>query len=444
MNAAYFFSMLRLSTASIIPYAIGCYLPYWDRLKIRRFWLLALLSGLFILETLFFNFFSDDGTSDPVFFAVCLLDLVVYLKTVDAPAAQLSFCFLLFIQFGAIIRGISFFVQISLFESYTFFAFTEAQASVLERFFYLVEAVFAMVVIIPLSRILKRYFVSLMDAVDMRQWRVLFILPLVFITLILVVATLLQEELNNPVYLFLLLLIALGSAFIYFIVFLLLRGIADNAALREQNLELRFREQYYSLLSEQVETTKRTRHDLRHHLQLLSGYLENQDYASAMAYLKEYANAAAREEAVSYCANPAVNLILNHYENLAACCAIELNVDARLPEQLFIPTSDVCVLLGNILENAVEGCQRQESGKKWVQVSLMADDNKLAAAIDNSCGKTRQGRNGRFISTKNGRKGIGLSSLSALAKKYDGSAWFEESDGVFKSSVVLHASVPGA
>lgn len=439
MNAAYYFSMSQLSAASILPYAIGCYLPYWDRLKIRRPVLLVFLACLFITETIFFNFFSDHGDSNTVFLAVCVLDLFVYLKTVDAPAAQLSFCFLLFIQFGAIIRGISFFAESSLLDGNAIFAFTDAQASFLDRFFYLLELPFATVIIIPISKILKRYFVPLMDAVNMRQWQVLFTLPLIFTMIILVVASFLADEMDNPVYLLLLLLISLGSVFIYFVVFLLLRGITDNAALRERNLELGFREQYYSLLSEQVETAKRMRHDLHHHFRLLSGYLENQDYDNALEYLKEYADAADREEAVSYCANPAVNLILNHYADLAARCDIEINVEARLPKQLFIPVSDICVLLGNILENAVEGCQRQKSGKKWIQVRLMADDNKLAVAIDNSCGETKQRAHGQFISTKSGRQGIGLSSLSALAKKHDGSAWFEESGGVFKSSVVLHA-----
>lgn len=443
MNIAYYFSMSQLSVISMLPYIIGCYLPYWNRLKIRRLTLIVFLACFYTAETLSFNLISNDGTSNALFLTICLLHLVVYLKVIDAPPAQLSFCFLLFFQFGSIIRGISFFVESSLLEGNLFFTFSETQASLLGRFFYLLEFPLAMAVIVPMGGLLKRHFVPLMDAVDMRQWRVLFTLPLIFTTIILVVAFSLADEMDNPMYLLLLLLISLGSVFIYFVVFLLLQGITDNAALREQNLELGFREQYYTMLSERVETAKRARHDLRHHFRLLSSYLEAKDYDSAVEYLKECGDTAALDEDVLYCANPAGNLILNYYTGLAGRHDIRMDVEARLPERLFIQVSDVCVLLGNTLENAIEGCQRQSSGEKWIQVRIMADGDKMAVAIDNSCGETKPGRNGRFLSTKNGRDGIGLTSLSALAKKYDGSAWFEASDGVFRSSVVLHAGQSG-
>lgn len=437
MDNLYYLPLFLLSAVNIVPYAVGCYIPYWNQLTVRRSILIPLLCLLFTTETLVLGFFPDDLSFNLVFFALNVINLFIFLRTVDAKNGELLFTFLLFAQFGSVIRGISFFVETNFIGPHAAFSLPATQSYVLV---YSLELLLSIAIIIPIGLNLKNHFVPLMNTVNIRQWRILFTIPLVFVAMILALVIFFDEQVDNPFYLLLIFIMAVGSAIIYVVIFRILRGLSDNAALREQNLELGFREQYYTLLSSRIEATRQARHDFRHHLRLLAAFLESGDYDSAKEYLEEYTRRTDVDEDFLYCANPAANLILNHYTALAHGSGIKMDISAKLPESCFVSTSDLCVLLGNILENAIEGCQRQpENEARWIQVRLVADEHKMAAAIDNSCGEINLDSSGEFLSTKNNRQGIGLSSLRTVAKKYGGSAWFEEASGVFKSSVVLHS-----
>ncbi|MEA4854408.1 MAG: GHKL domain-containing protein [Christensenella sp.] len=428
-------STLILYAVTIIPYAIGCYIPYWNQLKINRRTLLVLLALAFAAETLILGWIPDSDLSNLVFFVICIFNFVLFIKTVAADAMQLLFIFLLFMQFAALLRGISFFIEAHYFPEEQLFSMTVPANYI---FAYLLELGLSMLIIIPISILLKKHLVPLISAINMRQWRLLFVIPLMFLAVILIITLFMTNQVANFLYLFLLISLAAGSVAIYYIIFLMLRGVADTASLREENLTLGFREQYYNMISERIDESRKVRHDMRHHIRLLATFLENQEYDNALEYLEEYSEIISASDSLAYCKNYAINAILNYYIQRAHADEIKTVVSASIPEECFVKATDLCGLLGNCLENAIEGCKRQTSGKKWIHIHLNADENKMAIAIDNSCGNVQYTKKGDFLSTKTERMGIGLSSIHSVAQKYDGSAWFESDGSIFQTSIVLH------
>jgi sensor histidine kinase regulating citrate/malate metabolism len=96
------------------------------------------------------------------------------------------------------------------------------------------------------------------------------------------------------------------------------------------------------------------------------------------------------------------------------------------------------VVFGNVLENALEACRRITAGERFIKLSSQFIGNKLYIAVDNSFSGEIRLKNGVYLSQKReAASGIGIISVMAIAKKYDGKASFEQEDQVFRVSVYL-------
>ena len=110
-------------------------------------------------------------------------------------------------------------------------------------------------------------------------------------------------------------------------------------------------------LRESQQKTRAYRHDLRHHLQYLSGCLENGQYEQAQRYIHEINAEIEAARVVTYCENEAANLIFSAFAARAEAQGVKFSLRAELPHILPISESDLCVLLSNALENALHACK---------------------------------------------------------------------------------------
>lgn len=420
----------------VLPYAAGCYTSFWSKLKISPRRLIVILAFVFLIQMFVMGFIPmSQSLSDIVFYIICISNFFILKRTIAASASQILFVYLSFMQIASIIRGVSFFLEIRIFLHSDM---TTIANPIETLFLCLIELGLAFLLTSLFAVFIKKYFIPLFSSVQLKQWRMLLLIPLIFIVIIITVTVFMRDFLGNLYYLFLLLTIAVGSIAAYFVIFFMMREIVENSCLREENLTLAFREQYYEILSKRIEQEKRFRHDFRHHVRFLNTLLENKSYKEAIQYLHDYDETTSVPADAAYCSNSAINIILNNYIHNMKDSGILPKVSVKAEEELFVQTSDICTILGNILENSIDGCRRQETGKRWIHICIMSDADKMAVAVDNTCGKTVRNNDGSFISTKTNRTGVGLSSVCVIAKKYGGNAWFEESDHVFSSSVVLY------
>ena len=139
-----------------------------------------------------------------------------------------------------------------------------------------------------------------------------------------------------------------------------------------------------------------------------------------------------------YCENQAVNAIVSHYATLCQEQGVETDIRLSVPTQTQqITDAELCVIFGNLLENALEACDRMGEGRKFLHLGSRIHMGLLTIVMDNSFdGQVRQ-ENGKFRSSKRDDFGVGLTSIQAVARKRGGDARFETDGNVFHSSVYV-------
>lgn len=170
---------------------------------------------------------------------------------------------------------------------------------------------------------------------------------------------------------------------------------------------------------------------------MVQSLLSEGDIAKAEAYLNEYLNAVDQYSVMNLCSNRVVNMIVSHYYALAKENDIDLTVRINVPKELPIQDSDISVLLGNLLENAITAVSSAPEEQCKIDLNMITAGNTLVVTVDNGFGEKLAYENGEYRSTKPNHNGFGLNSITAIAKKYNGNAEFTHEDMVFHSSVLL-------
>jgi sensor histidine kinase regulating citrate/malate metabolism len=225
-----------------------------------------------------------------------------------------------------------------------------------------------------------------------------------------------------------------------------LRQVSENITIKEhaqmaENLLSLQREQYTRLIKN-AEAVETMRHDIRHQLVAAKSFSQAGDNEGLNQYLDElYGNVPAPEK--MYCKNYIVNAVVNHYL-FSLEESIKLDVKLDIPEDTGVITSaDLCVIMGNLLENAVEACriiENSEQSENFIRAYSLIQGDCISIMVENSFNGICNEEDGIYYSHKrdNQREGIGLSSVKAVCEKYDGRTLIEVNDNVWKSSALVY------
>lgn len=223
--------------------------------------------------------------------------------------------------------------------------------------------------------------------------------------------------------------------------------IKDFVSLRKQNERLAFeiglmeiqideQRKYNELIARNEDMLKKQRHDLHHHLIAIRELSENGNEK-----LSDYLDTLSKNIPavhIGYCENKAVSAILSHYAGICKAEQIEFHAKLIVPEMSKTSlSSDLAIIFGNLLENAIEACMKIDKEKRFIRISSDISYDMLIVTMDNSYDGNFLSADGRFRSTKREGFGIGLSSVQSVARKYYGDAKFEDKDGYFQSSVYM-------
>ena len=203
------------------------------------------------------------------------------------------------------------------------------------------------------------------------------------------------------------------------------------------NRQLAMQRDHYRQLNARIEETRRIRHDMRHHIRLLQAYAAEGNLEHVKAYLGQLSPAMDLMGPVTFTSNYALDAVLCHYTALAEKEKIETDIRVMVPGRTVLPDDELCVVMGNLLENAVEACKRQESGRKFIFLRCLQDDSRLSIVLDNSFMGDVQYERGYFRSSKRESVGIGVESVKAIVKRHGGIGTFVPEEKVFKVSIIL-------
>lgn len=241
-------------------------------------------------------------------------------------------------------------------------------------------------------------------------------------------------EIGMEGYIFLLGLI-IGDVVVYYFFFSEMYYLKHQEEVRQQE---RLGQIQYQRLVRNIEETRRMQHDIRHHLNILSVLLKDKRYEELSAYLKENQTIYDGLETKVYSENLIVDSVLNYYVSKMQTLGIEAVLKIGIRD-IAIDKTDLVVILGNALENAVEACKEVDDHPK-IEIKMAIVRQMLLIQVENTCvdrgDSSREFADYReFPSTKGG--GEGLKSIHAATLKYGGSALFRQSDGCFTARIML-------
>ncbi|MDR0490109.1 MAG: GHKL domain-containing protein [Oscillospiraceae bacterium] len=196
---------------------------------------------------------------------------------------------------------------------------------------------------------------------------------------------------------------------------------------------------YFAVLRQEMEETKAARHDVHHHFTVMKGFLQNKQFDKLADYIAEYRIPEYTSEPEAYSDNNVINILIHHYNMLCEQNHISLNVRCALTDPIRVSDTDMCGMLSNLLENAVEACLRIKTGWRAIRLGIMTVGD-FIINVENSTNDSVKQSGDTFLSSKGeNRSGYGLASVLAIANRYGGRATFtwDREKRLFSSIVVL-------
>lgn len=180
------------------------------------------------------------------------------------------------------------------------------------------------------------------------------------------------------------------------------------------------------------------KHDFHHHLQFLKTQIESGDYDRALAYIKELDHQLTHVDTLLKTGNVALDAILSGKIAKAKEQGIIITIKANVADKLTISDVSLSIIVGNLLDNAIESCL-QSSSKPFINLYISMKGKMLYFHMMNSANekKIKQGR--LFRSNKNGLHGFGLSRVMAIIEENGGWCKFNSEDGAFTSELLIPA-----
>jgi len=180
----------------------------------------------------------------------------------------------------------------------------------------------------------------------------------------------------------------------------------------------------YQKMAEMYEIISILRHDFKYYLKKIEDLLETGDIDKTKQHLAEIKKKLPESGLHYYCTDHAINALLTSYAQNCKEFNIEYNVEITLPKTLSMHRYDICIVLCNLLENALEACKKSEN-KKEINLAIKTNAERIAIRVKNS-----------FNSAV--KKNVNLKSVKAIAKRYGGHVSMEQTESVLTVYVMMN------
>lgn len=274
-----------------------------------------------------------------------------------------------------------------------------------------------------------------------QTWYVFWVLPLVFISLNLFMIPKYADTLYTGRVLqgYFVISITLLFLMLFFNAIFLLMAISinRNVRLQQKNQLLSMQQQRYESLKTAIEEARQARHDMRHQLNHISALAEAGELEDLKSYLAKTVSRIPNLD-MCFCENRTADSVVGYYCALAKREDIPFRTKLDLPESLPIDEVDMCLILSNLLENALEASLRTAPARRQIEITAYVHAKRLLLieVVNAFDGKVNE-KNGVFLSSKRKESGIGIQAVNHIAEKNGGTSTFTHQNGAFSAKVML-------
>ena len=180
------------------------------------------------------------------------------------------------------------------------------------------------------------------------------------------------------------------------------------------------------------------KHDFHHHLQTLKGQLEAGEVDRALAYIEQLDNQLMNVDNLLKTGNVSLDAILSAKIAQAKVDSITVTVKANVPDSLTISDVELSIIIGNLLDNAIEACRSVESNR-FIRIYISMKGKMLYFSMLNSSGEKKKKTGSLFATQKEGVHGFGLRRAEAILEEHGGWVKYNSEDGAFTSEFLVPA-----
>lgn len=180
------------------------------------------------------------------------------------------------------------------------------------------------------------------------------------------------------------------------------------------------------------------RHDYRNHIQTMKAYASSEDWEAIKRYLDLLDDDLTTVDTVIKTGNPMTDAILNSKISLAKSKNIQVVADAHIPLKLKSSEIDLCCIIGNLFDNAIEASVNLPEEQRVIRVYMDMRNTQLYISFTNfTAGKKMKKEGKLFRSTKGNGHGFGLVRIDAIVERLDGYISCNSEDGAFTTEILL-------
>ena len=200
------------------------------------------------------------------------------------------------------------------------------------------------------------------------------------------------------------------------------------------SFEQEIMQKYYAEVENMYRKMRGWRHDYRHHIQTMKVHAINGEYKAIHDYLDMLDDDLTNVETVIKTGNRMADAILNSKLSIAMEHHIKIKAEANIPVALTVSELDLCIIIGNLLDNAIDACLELPIEERLIRIYMEMKGNYLYFALTNTAsGKKKK----NFKTTKGEGHGLGIARIDAIVKKYGGYVTRASEDGAFSTEVLL-------
>ncbi len=185
-------------------------------------------------------------------------------------------------------------------------------------------------------------------------------------------------------------------------------------------------------------TMRGWRHDYHNHLQKLAAHLTEGQIEEAKKYIGELGESLDNIKAKYQTGNVSLDAILNSKLSIVEKEGIAINCKVEIGESLTVSDIDLCILLGNLIDNAAEACRGiPDEAERFLRIYMCIRKQQLYISVSNATNEVIRKLDAEYVSKKRGDHGHGLKRINIVVDKYGGFIKRANEPGVFATEIML-------